>query len=166
MSDLGAFTVSSERAMPLWRHALRWLMIALGVVIAAHTSKGISYSGPGSIGPDGLGTLALVVVVLTVLNIVARPILVLFALPFVILTLGVGLLVINAFLFWLATKLVPGFHVADFWSAFWGALVVSVMSLIANRWLGRRRFIGSTRGLGARAPHSPTARRDDDVIDV
>ncbi|HTB64500.1 MAG TPA: phage holin family protein [Opitutales bacterium] len=166
MADRGAFTVSSERAMPVGRHLLRWFMIALGVVIAAHTSKGISYNGADSIGPYGLGTLALVVLVLTVLNVVIRPILILFALPFVVLTLGFGLLLINAFLFWLATKLVPGFYVVGFWSAFWGSLVVTVMSLIANFWLGRRRFIASTRGLGARAPNSPTARRDDDVIDV
>jgi hypothetical protein len=56
--------------------------------------------------------------------------------------------------------------VAGFWAAFWGALVVSVMSFIANLWMGRRRFVATTRGLGGRPPHSPSARRDNDVIDV
>jgi len=167
MPQINGFMTSSERAVPWWRHALRWGMIALGVVIAAHTSKGIHYNGTDSLGPHGLGTLAIVVLVLSFFNIVIKPLLILFALPFVLLTLGFGLLVINALLFWWAGNgLIPGFHVDGFWPAFWGALVVSIMSVLANRWLGRRRFIASTRGLGGRAPGSPAARRDDDVIDV
>jgi putative membrane protein len=166
MQHFGGFMTSSERAMPWWRPVLRYLVIALSVVIAADTSRGITYNGPGSWGAHGLGTLALVVVVLSVFNIALKPILVLFALPFVLLTLGLGLLVINALLFLLAGQIVPGFHVAGFGSAFWGALVVSVMSFLANLWLGRRRFVAATRGLGGRTPHSPAARRDDDVIDV
>lgn len=158
--------VSSERAMPWWRHALRWGMIALGVVIAAHTSPGINYTGPDALGPHGLGTLALVVVALVFFNAMLKPLLVIFTLPFVLLSMGLGLLVINAGLFWLAGSLVPGFHVASFGSAFWGALVVSLMSFLANRWLGQRRFVASTRGLGGRVKRSPAARREDDVIDV
>jgi putative membrane protein len=158
---------SSERAMPWWRPVLRWLVIALSVVIATHTSRGnITYMAKGYWGPDGLGTLALVVLVLSFFNTAIKPILILFTLPFVVLTLGLGLLVINALLFLLAGQVVPGFQVAGFWPACWGAFVVSVMSLIANRWLGRRRFIAATRGLGGRVPHSPSSRRDDDVIDV
>jgi putative membrane protein len=167
MSQLGGFMTSSERAMPWWRPALRWLVIALSVVIATHTSRGtISYTARGCLGPHGLGTLALVVLALSFFNMVLKPILILFTLPFVVLTLGLGLLVINALLFLLAAQIVPGFQVTGFWPACWGALVVSVMSLIANRWLGRRRFIAATRGLGGRVPHSPAARRDNDVIDV
>ncbi len=157
--------VSHERATP-WRAVIRWLVIALGVVLAAHTSPGISYNGPDCLGPHGLGTLALVVLVLSFFNVALKPLLVLFALPFVLLTLGIGLLFINALLFLLAAKLVPGFYVDGFWSAFWGALVVSVVSFLANRWLGRRRFVAVTRGLGGRPGKSPASRRDDDVIDV
>jgi putative membrane protein len=166
MQPFSGFMTSSERAMPWWRPVLRWLVIALSVVIAAHTSRGISYNGPGSLGPHGLGTLALIVLTLSVFNIVLRPVLFFFTLPFVLVTLGLGLLVINAVLFLLAGQIVPGFHVAGFWAAFWGALVVSVMSFIANLWMGRRRFVATTRGLGGRPPHSPSARRDNDVIDV
>jgi len=158
--------VSSERAMPWWRNVFRWSMIALGVVIAAHTSPGISYTGVDSLGPHGLGTLALVVLTLTVLNIVLKPLLILFTLPLVLLSLGIALLFINAGLFMVAAWLVPGFHVVDFWAAFWGALVVSLMSFLANRWLGQRRFVARTRGLGGRVKRSPASRREDDVIDV
>jgi len=166
MPQIGGFMVSSERAMPWWRNALRWGMIALGLVIAAHLVHGISYTGPDSLGPHGLITLALVVFVLTVLNIVFKPLLVLFTCPFVLLTLGLGLLVINALLFWFTSWVVPGFHVLDFWAAFWGALIVSLMSMLANRWLGQRRFVARTRGLGGRVKNSPASRREDDVIDV
>lgn len=167
MQHFGGFMTSSERAMPWWRPVLRWFVIALSVVIATHTSRGsISYTAKGCLGPDGLGTLALVVLALSFFNIVLKPILVIFTLPFVLLTLGLGLIVINALLFLLAAQVVPGFQVDGFWPAVWGALVVSVMSFIANRWLGRRRFIAATRGLGGRGPRSPAARRDDDVIDV
>jgi len=166
MSQIGGFMVSSERAMPWWRHGLRWGMIALGVIIAAHTSPGITYTGPEALGPHGLGTLALVVLVLSFFNIVLRPLLLLFTLPFVLLSFGLGVLVINAGLFWLAGQLVPGFHVLGFGAAFWGALVVSLMSILANLWLGQRRFVARTRGLGGRVKRSPAARREDDVIDV
>jgi len=165
MSQLGGFMVSHERATP-WRAVARWIFIALGVVVAAHTSPGISYQAKGCLGPHGLGTLALVVLLLSFFNMVIKPLLILFALPFVLLTLGVGLLFINALLFYWAGQLVPGFTVDGFWSAFWGALVVSVVSFLANRWLGRRRFAAVTRGLGGRPPQSPATRRDNDVIDV
>ncbi len=165
MAQLGGFTVNHERET-LWRVFARWLVIAFGVVLAAHTSPGISYTGKDSLGSHGLVTLALVVIVLSFFNIVLKPLLIFFTLPFVVFSLGLGLLFINAVLFLLAGKLVPGFHVDGFWSAFWGALVVSVVSFLANRWLGRRRFVPSTRGLGGQRPQSPAARRDDDVIDV
>jgi len=157
--------VGHERATP-WRGVARCFFIALGVVVAAHTAPGISYQAKGCLGPHGLGTLALVVLVLSFFNIVIKPLLVLFALPFVLLTLGVGMLFINALLFYWAGKIVPGFTVDGFWSAFWGALVVSVVSFLANRWLGRRRFLSSTQGLGGRTRQSPATRRDNDVIDV
>ncbi len=165
MAQLGGFMVSRERDTA-WRILARWFIIALGVVLAANLSEGISYTGKDSLGPHGLGTLALVVLVLSLLNIVLKPLLILFALPFVLLSLGVGLLFINAVLFLLAGQLVPGFHVENFWSAFWGALIVSIVSFLANRWLGRRRFVSVTRGLGQPKAKSPSARRDDDVIDV
>ncbi len=152
--------------MPWWRRVLRLSMIALGVVIAAHTSPGISYTGPDALGPHGLGTLALVVLALVFFNAIVRPLLILFTLPLVLFSFGLAVLFINAGLFWAAGRLVPGFHVVDFGSAFWGALIVSIMSILANRWLGQRRFVASTRGLGGRVKRSPAARREDDVIDV
>jgi putative membrane protein len=145
---------------------LRWLVIAIGVVIAAHTSSGISYTGPGCLGPHGLITLALVVLLLSFFNLVVKPLLILFTLPFVLLTLGLGLWFINAILFYLVPAFVPGFEVAGFGSALWGALWVSLASIFANRLLANQPPPQRTRVIGGISGPPPSARRDDDVIDV
>jgi len=158
--------ITDERR-PTWgRQAVRMVVIALGVVIAAHTSNGISYHGPGSFGPHGWGTLALVALALSLFNMVLKPLLVVFTLPFVILTFGLGLWVINALLFLLAGAVVPGFEVASFGSALWGSLVVSVVSLMVYLMLGPRRRSLRTRVLGGVSGSPPSARRDRDVIDL
>jgi len=166
MAQLGSLWTPEDRRPSWGRHLLRWLVIALGVVIAAHTSKGISYVGPGSFGPHGFGTLALVVVVLSLFNTVLKPVLVFFTLPLVLLTLGLGLWLINALLFLLAGKVVPGFVVDGYGSALWGALVVSLVSLVVNGMLGPQKRPLNTRVLGGVSGAPPAARRDDDVIDL
>jgi len=127
---------------------VRWLILALGVVLAEKLVPGISCD-------NGL-TLAVVVLLLSFLNVVLKPLLLLFTLPFVILTMGLGIWVINAGLFYLVGRLVDGFHVAGFWSALLGALVVSVTNLVMSRFL-----------VSPSKPPSPsrTIKRDD-VIDI
>jgi putative membrane protein len=79
----------------------------------------------------------------------------LFTLPFILLTMGLGVLVINAWLFLFVGKLVDGFHVAGFWSAFGGALVVSVTNWLASG------FVRSSAKAAA-----PAKKKPDDVIDI
>ncbi len=118
---------------------LRWLILALGVTLATKLIPGIHC--------DDAGTLIAVVLLLSLLNAILKPVLVLFTLPFILLTLGLGMVVINALLFLLAGRLVSGFHVASFGSAIGGALVISLTNLILNR---------LTRGT---PPPPPPARR-------
>ncbi len=106
------------------RILLSWLLIALGVFLSTYTSSGIEY--------ESWGTLVAVVIVLSILNLFLKPLLVFFTLPFVIISLGLGVWLINAVLLMLAGKIVEGFHVASFVSALWGAFVISVTSMIAN----------------------------------
>jgi putative membrane protein len=101
---------------------LRWLILALGVVLSTKLVPGIKCD-------DSL-TLLVVVLLLSFLNIVLKPVLLLFTLPFIILTLGLGIWLINAVLFYFVGKLVGGFHVAGFGSALLGALIVSVTNII------------------------------------
>jgi len=153
-----------------WKHILQRLLIMIvGVAIAAHLVGDIHY--------EKSGDLIIVVLVLAVLNVILRPLMVLLALPFVIMTLGVGFLIINALLFQLTDFLVPGFHVDGFWAAFWGAFWVSLTGLIANLLIAKPKIeIHSSHSPGSPPPgHSRTHRDprlgskskdDDDVIDI
>lgn len=74
------------------------------------------------------------VLVLTVLNVILRPILFILALPLIVLTLGLFLVVLNALLLELTAYLVKGFTVSGFWPAVGGALIISVVSSLLNAW--------------------------------
>jgi putative membrane protein len=75
---------------------------------------------------------------LGILNAVLRPLLMLLALPLLILTLGLFMLVINALLlYFVGFLLKPHFYVEDFWAAFWGALVISLATGVLNLLTGR-----------------------------
>src|SRR5580704_5381421 len=103
---------------------VRWLILAIGVMIATRLVPGIRC--------DDIGTLIVVVILLSFFNAILRPLLVLFTLPFILVTMGLGIVVINAFLFMLVGRLVDGFTVAGFWSAVGGSLVVSVTNFVAS----------------------------------
>ena len=104
---------------------IRYLVVVLAVLIAAHVVPGISVAN--------LNTALFAGLVLSALNLVVRPILFILTLPATILTLGFFILIINTMLFWGASFLVSGFEVSGFVPAFLGALAVSVVSLIAGR---------------------------------
>ena len=127
---------------------VRWLILALGVLVAEKLVPGISCD-------NGL-TLAVVVFLLSFFNVVLKPLLLLFTLPFVVLTLGLGIWVINAGLFYLVGRLVGGFHVAGFGSALFGALIVSVTNMVMNRLMMPP----------PKPPGPPRATKRDDVIDI
>jgi putative membrane protein len=137
---------------PIIRLLLRWAILALGVMLASHVIPGIAY--------DTNATLMAVVLLLSVCNAVLRPLLVLFTLPFILLTLGLGLVLINALLFLLVGKLVPGFEVSGFWAALGGAVIVGVTNLLLSR------FVGGGNGGGGGPPSQRRRRGNGDVIDV
>src|SRR5476649_362380 len=103
----GAATVALGMGSPLLQLFLRWMILALGVALATKLVPGIRCD-------DG-GTLLMVAVVLSFFNSFLKPLLVLFTLPFILVTMGVGMVVINALLFLFAGRLVSGFYVAGFW---------------------------------------------------
>lgn len=133
---------------PFIQLIVRWAVLALGVTIATRIVPGIRC--------DDAGTLMVVVVLLSLFNAILKPLLVLFTLPFILFTLGLGILLINAFLFLLVSRLVDGFHVASFWAALGGSLIVSVTNLLLS---------GLFRSGPPRGPRPPR-RRDGDVIDI
>jgi putative membrane protein len=133
---------------PWLKLLLRWSVLALGVALSARLVPGITYD-------SGL-TLLVVVVLLGLFNAILKPVLVIFTLPFVLLTLGLGIWLINAFLFLAVSRLVEGFYVRDFWAALWGALIVSVTNIVISGLLTVRRV----------RPPPPPRPKPDDVIDI
>lgn len=107
---------------------VRSLLTMLAVLATAHLVPGISVDG----WVPALGAA----IVLGLLNAVLRPLLLLVTLPFIIVTFGLFIFVINAVLLALASVLVPGFHVAGFWSAVFGSIVISIISGILNFLVG------------------------------
>lgn len=139
-----------------------WLLLALGVALAAETASGINY--------ETSNALIVAVLLLSLTNIVLKPLLMLFSLPFIILTFGIGIWLINALLFLLVAELVPGFSVASFGNALWGAFVVSLTSAIANLIFGKSRVKVQINQPRRSNPGSIRRTRksieDDDVIDI
>ncbi len=110
---------------------LRVLIAALGLWLATEWVAGISVSTAG--------TLILAALLLGVVNAIVKPIVVILTIPFTLLTLGLFLLVVNAAMLGLVAAFLPGFSISGFWSAFWAAIIVSVVS-----WIGSAMF--SSRG--------------------
>ena len=125
---------------------MRWSILAVGVALSALIVPGITY--------DSGVTLLVVVALLSLFNAILKPLLVIFTLPFVVLSLGLGIWLINALLFLAVSKLVTGFYVRNFGSALGGALIVSVTNFVLSGLLHARRL-----------PRPPPARPDD-VIDI
>lgn len=106
------------------RFLARLFLNALAILVAARLVTGVEIAGTGAALAAGA--------LLGLVNVAVRPVLLLITLPFTLLTLGLFIFVVNATCLWLTSLLVPGFTIAGFWSAVWGALVVSVVSWILN----------------------------------
>ena len=131
---------------------LRWLITTIAVVVAAHLIPGISY--------DGWGALLGASLLLGIINAFIRPVLLLLSFPFIIVTMGVFIFVINALLLLLVSKLVPDFFVAGFWTAFFGAIVISLVS-----WILSSFFRGSDGKIHAITHHPSVKQANARVIE-
>jgi putative membrane protein len=113
---------------------VKTLANAVAIGVATWIIGGIALTG----GSDTHKALTLVIVALLfgVVNFIVKPLVKLMALPLFLLTLGLITFVINALMLWLTSwasgKLSVDFHVSGFWAAFFGALIVSVVSWILH----------------------------------
>src|SRR4051812_14671858 len=103
---------------------LRLLVTALAAMVTAYLLPGVRLKD--------FVTAIILAVVLSLLNLLVKPILIIFTLPVTIITLGLFLLVINAIIILLASKLVDGFKVDGFWWALIFSLVLTIVSGIMN----------------------------------
>lgn len=112
------------------RFILRAAIAALGLWLATEWLDGIAIDTPM--------TLLLAGVLLGIVNAVIKPIVILLTLPFTLITLGLFLMVVNAAMLGLVAALLPGMHIMGFWAAFFGALIVTVVSWVGWAVVGPR----------------------------
>jgi len=105
---------------------IRWLVTTASVWVAAPLA-GIHY--------DHASSLVAAALILGIINAFVRPVILLLSLPFIILTLGVGIFIVNALLLMFVSHLVPGFHVGSFGHAFLGAILISLVSWILSAFI-------------------------------
>lgn len=108
---------------------LRLIFNALGLILISELVSGITVSG--------FYPAIIAAVVLSVLNIIIRPILLILTLPITVITLGLFAFVINAGLFLFAASFIEGFAVENFWYALLGSVLMSIISTIGNRWISK-----------------------------
>lgn len=118
----------------------RALFAALGLWLAEYLLEGIHV--------DSAGWLLGAAILLGFINATIRPIAILLTLPITMVTLGFFLLVVNAGMLALAGWLLPGVHIAGFWPAFWGAILVSLVSGVGS-WFFAPPVIGPANGNGS-----------------
>jgi len=110
----------------------RVLITGVAVFLAVTTVPGLE--------ADSLTAGVAAVLVLTILNLILRPILFVLTLPLIVFSLGLFLVVLNALLLELTAYLVKGFTVSGFWPATGGALVISIVTTVLNSWTVDRRI--------------------------
>jgi len=108
---------------------LRLVVNAAALWVATQVVPGVSYVG----GPLPFLVVALI---FGAINATIRPLMKLLTCPLILVTLGLFALVVNGLMLWLTSTIADslglGFRVAGFWPAFWGALVVSIVSTILS----------------------------------
>jgi putative membrane protein len=111
---------------------LRWLLSATALMLIAMYVPGIRIAG--------FYSALIAALIFGLINALIRPLALLLTLPVNILTLGLFTLVVNAFMFWLASTIVKGFYVTGFWPAFWGALIMWLVAWLINVILNKRAY--------------------------
>lgn len=134
------------------RHfVFRWIVTTFAVFVAAPI-VGINYG-------DRIGCLLGASLLLGIVNAFIRPILLLLSLPLILVTLGVFILIINALMLKVVGAVVPCFEVPGFWSAFFGAIIISIVS-----WLLSAFFRGSDGRVHVLTHHAQLRRVQGRVI--
>lgn len=113
------------------RLILKWVLSALALLMVTYLYGGVQISG--------FGSAMIAAAVLALLNVFVRPVLVILTLPVTLVTLGLFLFVVNALIFWMASGLLPGFHVDGFWAALFGSLLYSIFGVIIEAAIGAGR---------------------------
>ncbi|MEO7851465.1 MAG: phage holin family protein [Rubrivivax sp.] len=107
---------------------LSWAITALSLWAASHIFRGLKF--------DSTTSLVVSALLLGLANAVLKPLLILFTLPLTLLTFGLFVLFINALMILLVAKLVKGFTVSSFWTAFFASIFISILGIALGSFLG------------------------------
>jgi putative membrane protein len=135
------------------RHfVFRWAITTVAVMVASSIIHGIRY--------DSVASLIGAALLLGILNAFLRPILLILSAPLILLTLGLFILVVNGLMLFVVPGIVIGFHVDGFWSAFWGAIIISIVS-----WMLSAFFRGNDGRVHVLTHHTQIRRVQGRVIE-
>jgi putative membrane protein len=135
------------------RHFIfRWGITMIAVMVASSIIHGIRY--------DTVAALIGAALLLGLLNAFVRPVLLILSAPLILLTLGLFILVVNGLMLLVVPSIVIGFHVDTFGSAFWGAIIISIVS-----WILSAFFRGSDGRVHVLTHHTQIRRVRGRVID-
>ncbi|MEP7014026.1 MAG: phage holin family protein [Verrucomicrobiota bacterium] len=135
------------------RHfVFRWAITTVAVMVASSVIHGIRY--------DTVASLIGASLLLGILNAFVRPLLLILSAPLILLTLGFFILIVNGLMLLVVPHIVAGFQVDSFWSAFWGAIIISIVS-----WILSAFFRGSDGRIHALSHHTQIRRVEGRVID-
>lgn len=107
---------------------LSWATTALSLWAASHIFRGLKF--------DSRGALFVSALLLGLANAIVKPLLIVLTLPLTLLSFGLFVLVINALMILLVAKLVKGFRVASFWTAFFASIFISILSIAIGSFVG------------------------------
>lgn len=148
--------ITNRVELNFWKSCI---LNALGLLLASLTTPSISFSN--------LFYFAALVVLIWFMNWLLKPILIVFALPFIIFTMGVGMLFINAFIIYIAASIIPdGITVGSYWAALWASFIVSVLWWSLEMFRSERIVIFKEKLSGRKPRRQDGGEGDDDVIDV
>lgn len=120
---------------------LHWAVTALSLWVASHVFKGIKFATTSALVVSAL--------LLGFANAIVKPLLIVLTLPLTFLTFGLFLLVINALMVMLVARLVKGFTVSSFWTAFFASIFIAVLSFVIGAFV-----VGGTPSQTIQMPHS------------
>ena len=126
---------------------IRWMVTTVAVFVAGRVLPGIACSGVAAL----LGASLL----LGIINAFVRPFLLLLSLPFIIITMGLFIFVVNALLLLFVSQIIPSFRVEGFWNAFFGAIIISAVSWILSS------FFRTSDGRIHAITHHPSIKKAD-----
>src|SRR5260370_40753704 len=130
----------------------RWAITTIAVMVVYSVIRGIRY--------DTVAALIGASLLLGILKAFIRPFLLILSAPLILVTLGFFILILNGLLLLVVPSVVVGFHVDHFWSAFWGAIVISIGS-----WILSAFFRGSDGRVHVLTHHTQIRRVRGRVID-